>query len=72
MVYAAEQDAGTTLQPGQRVPLDLVLPIADPSQLILDVELEDEAPLRMVLLRILAAQEQPDDPDRQVAGKEDD
>lgn len=51
MVYAAENDAGTTLQPGQRVALDLVLPIADPSQLILDVELVDQAPLRMILLQ---------------------
>lgn len=51
MIYAAENDAGTTLQPGQRVPLDLVLPIADPSQLVLDVELVDQAPLRMILLQ---------------------
>jgi hypothetical protein len=51
MVYAAESDSGTSLQPGQRVPLDLQLPIADPSQLILDVELANEPPLRMVLLQ---------------------
>lgn len=51
MVYATENDAGTTLQPGQRVPLDLQLPVADPSQLILDVELPNDAPLRMVLLQ---------------------
>jgi hypothetical protein len=51
MVYAAENDAGSTLQPGQRVPLDLQLPIADSRQLILDVELTGEPPLRMVLLQ---------------------
>jgi hypothetical protein len=51
MVYAAENDAGTSLQPGQRVPLDLLLPIADPSRLVLDLELADEPPLRMVLLQ---------------------
>ncbi len=51
MVYASENDTGTSLQPGQRVPLDLLLPIAEPRQLILDLELAGEAPLRMVLLQ---------------------
>ena len=51
MVYASENDTGTSLQPGQRLPLDLLLPIAEPRQLILDLELAREAPLRMVLLQ---------------------
>ncbi len=51
MVYASETDTGTSLQPGQRVPLDLLLPIMEPRQLILDLELAGEAPLRMVLLQ---------------------
>ncbi len=51
MVYASETDTGTSLQSGQRVPLDLLLPIAEPRQLILDLELAGEAPLRMVLLQ---------------------
>jgi hypothetical protein len=51
MVYATENDAGTSLEPGTRVPLDLMLPIADPRELILDVELAGDAPLRMVLLQ---------------------
>ena len=51
MVYASENDTATSLQPGQRVALDLLLPIAEPRQLILDLELAGEAPLRMVLLQ---------------------
>ncbi len=51
MVYASEIDTGTILQSGQRVPLDLLLPITDPRQLILDLGLEGETPLRMVLLQ---------------------
>jgi hypothetical protein len=51
MVYASENDANTSLEPGQGVPLDLLLPITDPRQLILDVELAGETPLRMVLLQ---------------------
>ena len=50
-LYTPESDAGTTLEAGGRVPLDLVLPIKDPSQLILDVVLEGEPPLRMILLQ---------------------
>ena len=51
MVYASETDTATSLQSGQRVPRDLLLPIAEPRQLILDLELAGEAPLRMVLLQ---------------------
>ena len=49
-VYAAESAASTTLQPGQRAPLDMTLPIVDASELTLDVQLADEPPLRMVLI----------------------
>jgi len=50
-VYVAEGATQTILQPGQRVPLDLTLPIAEPGQLILDVVLPGEPPLHMILLQ---------------------
>ena len=49
-VYAPESAAATTLDPGQRAPLDLTLPVEDPRQLTLDVRLEGQPPLRMVLI----------------------
>ncbi|CAA9216416.1 MAG: hypothetical protein AVDCRST_MAG26-332 [uncultured Chloroflexia bacterium] len=50
-VYTAESAASTLLQPGQRAPLDLTLPIANTGDLTLDVQVEGEAPLRMVLIQ---------------------
>lgn len=51
IVYVAEGATQTILQPGQRVPLDLTLPIAEPGQLILNVVLPGEPPLQMILLQ---------------------
>jgi hypothetical protein len=50
-VYAAENAAATTLEPGQRAPLDLTLPIQDPRQLTLEVQLAGQPPLQMVLIQ---------------------
>ena len=50
-VYAPSGDAATTLTPGQRVPLDLTLPVEDRRQLLLDVQLEGDTPLHLVLLQ---------------------
>ncbi len=50
-VYAAESAAATTLDPGQRAPLDLTLPIRDARQLTLDVQVEGAPPLHMVLVQ---------------------
>ena len=50
-VYAPQNDASTTLAPGQRAPLDLTLPIQDPRQLTLDVQPEGGQVLRMVLIQ---------------------
>ena len=50
-VYAADNAAATTLQPGQQAPLDLTLPIEAPRQLVLDVQLEGQPPIRMVLMQ---------------------
>ena len=49
--YTADSAAATTLNPGQRAPLDLTLPARDVRNLVLDIELDGEAPLRMVLLQ---------------------
>lgn len=50
-VYAPQNDASTTLAPGQRAPLDLTLPIQDPRQLTLDVQPEGGQALHMVLIQ---------------------
>jgi hypothetical protein len=50
-VYTAENAAATTIDPGQRAPLDLTLPIRDARQLTLDVQVERAAPLHMVLVQ---------------------
>lgn len=49
--YAADQGVSTTLQPGQRAPLDLTLPITRPQQLSLLVQLPNQAPLTMTLVQ---------------------
>lgn len=49
--YTAQGDATTTLEPGQRAPLDLTLPIQGAQQLTLNVQLEGETPIQMVLLQ---------------------
>jgi hypothetical protein len=50
-VYTAENAATTTLNPGQRAPLDLTLPIQDARQLTLDVQVKGAPPLHMVLIQ---------------------
>jgi hypothetical protein len=50
-LYVAEGAPETRLRVGQSVPLDMTLPIADPGQLILEVEVDGEEPLRMILLQ---------------------
>ena len=49
--YTTQGDAATTLAAGQRAPLDLVLPIENPQQLTLRVQLDGDAPIEMVLLQ---------------------
>lgn len=50
-VYTAENATTTTLDPGQRAPLDLTLPIQDARQLTLDVQVKGAPPLHMVLIQ---------------------
>lgn len=50
-VFAAENGASTTLNPGQRAPLDLTLPITNPRQLTLEVELPNQPKLNLILLQ---------------------
>ena len=50
-VYTAENAATTALEPGQRAPLDLTLPIQDARQLTLDVQVKGVPPLHMVLIQ---------------------
>ncbi|MBA3945375.1 MAG: hypothetical protein H0X37_12515 [Herpetosiphonaceae bacterium] len=48
--YAASGGSSTTVAPGQSVPLDMTLPIPQPRQLTLRVELS-QPPLTMVLIQ---------------------
>lgn len=50
-VYTTENSAATTLTPGQRVPLDLTLPITQTQQLSLEVEMEGQPKINMILLQ---------------------
>ncbi len=50
-VYAPENAAATTLNPGQRALLDLTLPIQNARELTLEIQLEGEPPLHMVLIQ---------------------
>jgi len=50
-VYAAQTAAETTLEPGQRAPLELTIPVPNPKQLVLDVEVQGAPPIRMILLQ---------------------
>lgn len=49
--YAASGGGSTMVAPGQRVPLDMTLPIPQPHQLTLRVELPQQPPLTMVLIQ---------------------
>lgn len=49
--YATENGAGTTLGPGQRAPLDLTLPLTQPRQLSLEVEVPGQPLLTMTLVQ---------------------
>lgn len=50
-VYTADASTKTTLTSQQQAPLDLNLPIADPRQLVLDIQLPNQPPLHMVLIQ---------------------
>lgn len=53
--YASSGSPATTLEPRQEAPLDIQLPIKDPTQLKLDVEPPDQTTFELVLINTPAA-----------------
>jgi hypothetical protein len=53
-VYVSSGSPTTTLQPGQQAPIDLQLPITDPTGLQLEITLPDQPPIEMILLSHVA------------------
>jgi hypothetical protein len=49
-VYSSSGSPATTLQPNQAAPIDITLPIANPTQLKLDITQPDTTPFTIVLL----------------------
>lgn len=49
-VYASSGGPTTTLEPGQSAPLDITLPIANPTLLTLKVEQPDQSPIELQLV----------------------
>ncbi|HEX6289222.1 MAG TPA: hypothetical protein VFZ66_08530 [Herpetosiphonaceae bacterium] len=49
-VYASSGGPSTTLEPGQQAPLDITLPIANPTVLKLEVEQPDQGKIELQLL----------------------
>jgi hypothetical protein len=49
-VYASSGGPTSTLEPGQQAPLDLTLPIANPSALRLQVEQPNQSPIELQLI----------------------